>query len=124
MTAQVIDLHARRGPAPLIRTRPPEHIGTVTPFRQPCPSWCTRDDIHDQHLAATGAIAAGTEGRFDLITVLVEQQPRHTAVVDMRIQPSSGCIGALLDADALDELIDALAVARRCLPTASTAVRA
>lgn len=100
MTAAVINLAEHRA----ARTR--------------CPAWCAIDQPHGRHMAATGAIAARMPGRFDLITVMAEQFD-GVAAVDLRVQPSEGMIGALLDIDTLDEVIAALTEARRHLITSS-----
>ena len=103
----------QRGLAPLLPTRPPELGDNVVKFQPPCPTWCTRDEPHTRHMAAAGAIGARTEGRMDLITVLVRQDHGGDTLVDLRALAPEGKIGALLNADALDEVIEALLAARR-----------
>lgn len=114
MTAQVIEFRPR-GAAPLLRERLPELPADVITFEARCPHWCTATDTHTRHLAATGAIGARTPDRMDLVTVLIQQDHGSAPLVDLRALAAEGHIGALLNADALDEVIDALTTARRLM---------
>lgn len=90
--------------------------------RAACPAWCTVTMPHDQHLAGIAAIAARLPGRFDLLTVMVAQTDSSPAV-DVRISPTAGHHGALLDVDTLDEVIAALTEARRLATMSPRPVR-
>ncbi|MEV8518098.1 hypothetical protein [Dactylosporangium sp. NPDC051484] len=100
-----------------------EHApASVLPFQARCPSWCTieRDDPHETHLRATGAISVQpTPGQLNLITVMVKQD-RDGAAVDLRVLPHADQYGALLDAEALDQVIAALTEARQCIAGRAT----
>ncbi len=108
----------RRCHAPLLRERLPELGADVITFEARCPHWCIRDDKHTRHLAGTGAIGSRTPGRTDLVTVLLTQE-HGTALVDLRALSGPDHIGALLNADALDDVIDALTTARRLMAASS-----
>ena len=118
MSLTTIDFSARRGPAPLLRTRPPELGADVITFEARCPHWCTTDGPHRLHMAAVAAVQVRTPGRADLVTVMLQHGVNGTAV-DLRALTDDDHIGALLNGDALDEVIDALTTARQLMAATS-----